>query len=133
MSEEFEPLVTHGQLICEVSDLEEAGQGFRFQLATRDIVPFEGLLDEPDELLPAFVILFDGGIYAYLNRCDHIPMEMDWNPGQFFDDDQQHIICSTHNALYLPDSGQCVLGPCPKGSKLIAVPIDVVGQKIYLR
>ena len=31
----------------------------------------------------AFALRFDGRVVAYLNRCAHVPTEMDWQPGQF--------------------------------------------------
>jgi hypothetical protein len=34
----------------------------------------------------AFAIRYKGVVYAYLNRCSHVPMEMDYQAGRFFDD-----------------------------------------------
>jgi hypothetical protein len=33
----------------------------------------------------AFALRFDGVVRAYLNRCAHVPAEMDWQPGEFLD------------------------------------------------
>ena len=33
----------------------------------------------------AFALRIDGRAVAYLNRCAHVPVEMDWNPGEFLD------------------------------------------------
>jgi hypothetical protein len=33
----------------------------------------------------AFALRFDGRVVAYLNRCAHVPTEMDWQPGEFLD------------------------------------------------
>jgi nitrite reductase/ring-hydroxylating ferredoxin subunit len=63
----------------------------------------------------AFAIRFAGGVHAYLNRCGHVPMEMDYVKGQFFDTSGQWLMCATHGATYAPDSGQCVAGPCRRG------------------
>ena len=32
--------------------------------------------------------------------------------GEFFADDGQTLICSTHGAEYAPDTGACLAGPC---------------------
>lgn len=64
-----------------------------------------------------FVIRSHGQAYAYVNRCAHVPVELDWTPGQFFNVTQEWLICATHGALYAPDSGDCVMGPC-KGRQL---------------
>ena len=74
--------------------------------------------------LEAFVVNHRGALHAYLNRCCHIPMTMDWVENQFFSDDGAHIQCATHGALYEPDSGECVAGP-PLGQCLTTVPIVV--------
>jgi nitrite reductase/ring-hydroxylating ferredoxin subunit len=43
---------------------------------------------------------------------------------QFFTEDGRHLICLTHGAVYEPDSGLCVDGPC-KGSSLYRLPVLV--------
>ena len=63
----------------------------------------------------AFAIRFRGQVHAYLNRCSHVAMELDYQPNHFFDDTQQWLICATHGALYAPDTGACSGGPCRGG------------------
>ena len=62
--------------------------------------------------LSGFVVLFEGQYHAYLNQCRHIPIELDYKPNEFMDDEKQWIVCSTHGAIYHPSSGECVSGPC---------------------
>ena len=62
-----------------------------------------------------FALRFEGRVVAYLNRCLHVPVEMDWNPDDFLDADQRFIICATHGATYDPLDGRCVGGPCGRG------------------
>ena len=81
---------------------------------------------------PAFAIRYKGTVYAYLNRCAHIPMEMDWSQGRFFDLERKYLICATHDANYLPDTGVCISGPCPKGSGLVALNILEREGQVYL-
>ena len=38
---------------------------------------------------PAFAMRFEGKVVAYLNRCAHVPTEMDWQDGQFLDADKE--------------------------------------------
>jgi nitrite reductase/ring-hydroxylating ferredoxin subunit len=63
----------------------------------------------------AFAMRFDGAVVAYLNRCVHVPTEMDWQEGEFLDMDKRWIICSIHGAHYEPTTGQCAAGPCGRG------------------
>jgi nitrite reductase/ring-hydroxylating ferredoxin subunit len=87
--------------LCDSTELVDGGPGR----------VFEALLD--DESVSAFVVRHEGQVHGYLNRCAHMPAELDWQPGRFFDADGQWLVCSMHGALYAPDTGLCVSGPCP--------------------
>lgn len=63
----------------------------------------------------AFAVRYQGQVYAYLNRCSHVPMEMDYQPNEFFDVTGHWLICATHGAMYAPQSGHCRMGPCRGG------------------
>lgn len=89
------------QLIGSITGLEEGGKGLRF-----DVKNLAG------EVMPAFVIRFDYQYFAYLNKCGHIAVQLDYMPGEFFSDDGQSLICATHGAEYAPDTGACQGGPC---------------------
>lgn len=69
----------------------------------------------------AFAVRFNGQVHAYLNRCTHVPMEMDWQPNQLFDITGNWLLCSTHGAHFKPDTGACVGGPCRGGLVKIAL------------
>lgn len=131
--DDFEPLVQAGHAICSSDALEDQGDGFRFMIRTSDIASKVGGIDHRvDETLPAFVIRHDGVAHAYLNRCAHVAMELDWQPGQFFTQDKSAIICASHDAQYLPDTGECISGPCPRGATLIKLDIEEKNGQIYL-
>jgi nitrite reductase/ring-hydroxylating ferredoxin subunit len=72
----------------------------------------------------AFLVNFRGRLHAYVNRCQHVPMTMDWIENRFLNEDGTYIQCATHGACYLPDSGECVYGP-PLGKFLVRVPLTV--------
>jgi nitrite reductase/ring-hydroxylating ferredoxin subunit len=105
--------------ICTSAKVEEGGSGFRFEL------------DWHGERAPAFVIRHSGRAHAYLNRCGHIPIELDWQPGEFFDVTRLYLVCATHGALYDPTSGACLGGRC-NGQGLVALPIEERDGHIYL-
>ena len=107
------------RVICDGSALEEGGKGVRFNVRT------------PEGEQPAFAVRYDGKVYAYLNRCAHVPMEMDWMNGEFFDYSKLYLICATHGAAYQPDSGLCVRGPCP-GRRLKPVSVEERGGLVLL-
>lgn len=89
--------------ICNSAELQNGGKA----------VPFD--VNYCGQTCTAFAIRFQGTVQAYLNRCTHVAMEMDWQPGQFFDDTGQWLLCSTHGAAYKPDTGECSGGPCRGG------------------
>ena len=68
----------------------------------------------------AFAVRYQGHVHAYVNRCTHVSMEMDWQPNQFFDDTGAWLLCATHGAAYKPDTGACGGGPCKGGLQKIA-------------
>jgi nitrite reductase/ring-hydroxylating ferredoxin subunit len=74
--------------------------------------------------LDGFLINYRGTFYAYLNRCRHMTTPLDFVRYQFFTEDGRYLVCMTHGALYEPDSGLCVEGPC-KGLSLYPLPVIV--------
>lgn len=103
--------------LCASADLCEAGEAIPFDVIWRG------------QTCRAFAIRWQGQVYAYLNRCGHIPMEMDIQPNRFFDDSGQWLLCATHGAAYRPDTGACVVGPC-RGA-LQRVGISEEGGMVY--
>lgn len=108
----------------------------RFYLASaRDLQEntakeFEITVD--DNTLAGFVLRFDGEIYAYLNHCPHMGVPLNWQPDQFMSLEATHIQCSTHGALFNPDDGLCVSGPC-RGQSLTKLNIETDNEgDIYL-
>jgi len=98
------------RVICASTELADGSDGVRFEVR---------VAGNPE---PAFAVRYDGKAYAYLNRCAHMPMELDWKPGKFFDGEGLVLICSTHGAMYSPASGRCLGGPCE--GRLVPVPIE---------
>ena len=79
----------------------------------------------------AFAIRFGGRVYAYINRCAHIPTQLDWMEGEFFEASKLYLICSTHGAVYEPESGRCAGGPC-RGRGLQPLAVSERDGHIYL-
>lgn len=74
-----------------------------------------------------FVALFHGVPRAYENVCRHIPIPIDYGDNRFFNPAGTHIVCQTHGAVYDPETGLCVEGPCA-GSHLKPIPVEVEGD-----
>jgi nitrite reductase/ring-hydroxylating ferredoxin subunit len=91
------------QHLCRSDELAERGKGVVFDVM---------LWRQPAR---AFALRIDGGVVAYINRCAHVPTELDWNPGEFLDAERTTIVCAVHGAQYAPQSGHCLGGPCGRG------------------
>ncbi len=107
-----------GRLICPSAAVIEGGDGVRFS------VTHDGATHS------AFAIRYRDQVHAYLNRCAHRGVELDWVPGRFFDRDGRYLICATHGALYEPGSGRCAGGPC--GGGLVKLAVIEKNSGIYL-
>ena len=78
----------------------------------------------------AFLLNVGGAFHAYVNRCRHVPMGLDWVENQFFTEDGLYVQCATHGAYYLPDTGECIAGP-PCGMSLTRVPLWIEDGTIF--
>ena len=78
-----------------------------------------------------FAIRYDGQVWAFVNECPHAFTELDWNPGQFFDDAGLYLVCATHGAMFEPQTGLCVMGPC-RGARLSRLTVVEREGGIYL-
>ncbi len=107
------------RLICTSAELVDGGHGARFEV------------DWLGRREAAFVVRFNGSVFAYLNRCGHVPAELDWNAGEFFDQARLYLICATHGALYDPVTGVCLSGRCA-GRGLEALHVTEHGGNVFL-
>jgi nitrite reductase/ring-hydroxylating ferredoxin subunit len=106
--------------ICPSSDLLEGGKGVRFPVMAGSYET------------TGFVVRYRGVAYGYLNRCAHVPIELDWAEGEFFESSGLYLMCSTHGAIYTPESGHCVGGPC-RGGRLRPIAVSEQDQQIFWR
>jgi nitrite reductase/ring-hydroxylating ferredoxin subunit len=72
-----------------------------------------------------------GGLHAYVNRCPHAGTPLDAWPNEFFTEDGRYLICATHGAVFAPDTGICVEGPCP-GKRLEPLPVVRRGDELIV-
>jgi nitrite reductase/ring-hydroxylating ferredoxin subunit len=104
--------------ICGADALVDGGTGVRF--------PVLAFGDEAT----GFVVRHGGKVYGYLNRCAHVPVELDWFKGEFFESGKLYLMCSTHGAIYVPETGVCAGGPC-RGGKLRPIAVRESETGVY--
>jgi len=111
--------LTPGSWLCDSGTLVDGGAGVRFT------VLWQG------QEQPAFAIRYRGQVHAYLNRCAHLAVELDWEPGAFFDEAGESLICATHGATYHPGTGACTGGRC-QGIGLVPLAVTESGGTVRL-
>lgn len=113
--------MTDGDIfICSSDQLVEGGKGVRFRVTAGG------------DDATGFVVRYSGKPHAYLNRCAHVPIELDWAEGEFFETSGLYLMCSTHGAIYSPESGHCSGGPC-KGGRLRAIAVSEINGQLFWR
>jgi nitrite reductase/ring-hydroxylating ferredoxin subunit len=111
-------VVERERVICASGALADSGLGVRFEV------------EHLGEAAPAFAIRYAGRVHAYLNRCGHVAMELDWQEGAFFDVDARYLLCSSHGATYDAQSGRCLGGPC-RGTPLVKLRVEERDGNVY--
>jgi nitrite reductase/ring-hydroxylating ferredoxin subunit len=103
--------------LCAEGDISEGeGRGFVFGSGIeRDAV---------------FVIHWRGQFLGYRNSCPHAGSPLDWPENRFFDASGRYLMCGTHGAVFRPEDGVCIEGPC-EGRALEPVAIEMKDGEIY--
>ena len=107
------------KLVASVDEIEH-GQSKKF------------ILRRGQRDLEALIVNYEGNHFAYMNRCPHTGITLDWVNNQFFSSDNRYLMCATHGAVFEPPSGECVWGPC-FGLSLQTVPLEIEDNEIYAR
>ena len=106
-----------GKVVGQVGELAH-GQSKKFTLR-RGEGNFEAML-----------VNYQDRHFAYVNRCPHVGLCLDWVDNQFFTVDHRYLMCANHGAVFEPPTGECVWGPCV-GASLQSLPLEIVGEKIF--
>ncbi|MGH6961149.1 MAG: Rieske (2Fe-2S) protein [Dongiaceae bacterium] len=104
-----------GQRLCRLTDIPD-GEAKGFSTGKRDIFVHR-----------------DGDIVrGYVNSCPHVGSPLDWAPDRFIALDGFHLLCGTRGALFRPQDGYCVSGPCA-GDPLESVAVCVIDDEVLFR
>jgi nitrite reductase/ring-hydroxylating ferredoxin subunit len=106
------------RVICRLSDISDPGsRGFTI-----------GTGDWP---LRGFVIRTGEQVWGYVNRCPHAGHPLNLAPHKFLTPGRELILCSSHGALFEPEQGLCIAGPC-RGARLRQLPLRLTAGYVLL-
>lgn len=83
-------------------------------------------------IINIIVVNWKNKFSLYKNHCPHTGVGLEWTPNNFFNRDNTYLQCSTHGALFRPDDGLCIAGPCA-GKSLEKLPITIIKKSVYLK
>jgi nitrite reductase/ring-hydroxylating ferredoxin subunit len=106
------------EALCRADTIADGkGRGFRLGAGANQVA--------------VFVIRTGSVLHGYLNSCPHIGTPLDWLPDRFFDRAGEHLLCGTHGALFRPEDGLCVRGPC-LGKRLAPLTVAIENGVVVL-
>lgn len=84
-------------------------------------------------LAPEGVVVVRRGyeVWAYVNRCPHFSVPLNFQPQTFCTYRSKIIMCAHHSAMFRFEDGHCVDGPC-KGAQLESVSVKLVEGVVML-
>ncbi|HSW24584.1 MAG TPA: Rieske 2Fe-2S domain-containing protein [Burkholderiaceae bacterium] len=96
-----------GVRLCALADLPDGGaRGFDPLGRGRDTV---------------FAVRHGSAVRVWADRCPHHGTPLPWRKDAYLNAAGDRIVCGAHGALFEPDTGLCVQGPC-LGESLRALP-----------
>ncbi|WP_085026385.1 Rieske (2Fe-2S) protein [Ensifer aridi] len=108
----MEAATQHRLRLCHAGDVGE-GQA-------------RGFVMSPGSRRKVIVTRRDGRLIGWLDACPHYPggTPMAWKSDAYLNGEGTHLACHSHGALFDPETGECVLGPC-LGQRLTKVELTV--------
>lgn len=81
---------------------------------------------------PGIIVLRRGGqAWAYVNRCPHFSIPLDFEPGTICTYEGEVLMCAHHSALFRFTDGVCIDGPC-RDAKLSPLEVEVIQGEVRL-
>jgi nitrite reductase/ring-hydroxylating ferredoxin subunit len=77
-----------------------------------------------------FVVRHGERVFGYVDRCPHAGVPLTQVLDDYLTPDGSLIACSWHGALFAPETGMCVGGPC-MGQGLTAWPVTVRDGAVF--
>ncbi|MGO4762077.1 Rieske (2Fe-2S) protein [Cupriavidus sp. 2KB_3] len=70
-------------------------------------------------------------VWAYINRCPHFSIPLDFEPGTICTYEAEVLMCAHHSALFRFADGVCIDGPC-RDATLSSLAVQVIDGRVCL-
>jgi nitrite reductase/ring-hydroxylating ferredoxin subunit len=111
------PRPAAGELLCRLADIPDPGaKGFRFR--------------QGEALFAGFVVRRGGSVAGYVDSCPHAGWPLALVGDRYLTREKDLILCSGHGALFRPEDGVCIAGPCA-GDRLRPWPVMVAEGEVF--
>lgn len=107
---------TPGTVLCRLDEIE-CGKGFRFR--------------EGDAAFYGMVLREGDRVWGFVDSCPHTGQPLSLFGDRYFTREGDLLLCSGHGALFRPDTGECVAGPCV-GRALTRWPVTVCDSEVVV-
>ena len=103
--------------LCGLHEIDDPGtRGFEIDL-------------DDTRSIRLFIVRRGELLAAYRNNCPHTGAPLEWLPDQSLDIDNSFIQCAIHGALFRPEDGYCIRGPCV-GQSLRRLTLEVRNGRV---
>lgn len=81
---------------------------------------------------PGIIVVRRGQqVWAYINRCPHFSIPLDFEPGTICTYDAEVLMCAHHSALFRFTDGVCIDGPC-RDATLSPLEVRIIEGQVCL-
>jgi len=114
------------RFLCQ-SDAISEGQYLECRLPSVDVATIGHDVGPIDVIATRY----RGAVRAWLNVCPHQGRSLSLAPGRFITDDDNRLVCCVHGAVFEPNEGRCISGPC-LNAYLKALPVIETNGEVCL-
>jgi 8-oxo-dGTP diphosphatase len=76
------------------------------------VLAFVKLRENGAGVVSGLLVATPDGARAYHNVCPHVSIPLDRDGEPLLSEDGRFLVCCNHGALFTPEDGRCVAGPC---------------------
>jgi len=62
--------------------------------------------------LSVLVVHAIGGVCAFENKCPHLGVPLNGQGPRVLEEENRYVVCTLHGAVFDPETGLCLGGPC---------------------